>query len=534
MTDTPPTRYRFKFAGVLVGLVAFALTRFVVAEAMSPTASVTGFLLGQGPFLIAGLGVSLVGVGLAVSTVEERYANTVALWALIGAGVMGFVLASSVLEASYRVGTMSAVDVRLGSKVLIGGLVGGTLTGFTIARNRRHQAALDHQNDRLVVLNRLLRHHVLNKANIIGGYSKRDGDIPAGDVPVLRRSARHITETIEDVRGLTDAYSRGDPSLAPQDLGDTLRDVIDQVDRETSGSPTTADLPTAELRVVAGQETDTALHHLLTHISRAAAEVGADVSISTTARNGTVALRIESEEALLTDTEQGLLAEGGLPDYDDPAVGFELPMARLLFEQMDVALSVDVAPGTTPGTWLTIWFPRENGNERPSNREFGLSPRNVTVAGIAGVLAGIAMGSFVQITLEQIAVIGSLYGSGAPVVGWITHLFHSAVFGVVFGALCSHPTLSQRLGSWRRYVLAGLGYALGLWLVAASVVMPAWLTLVGVPTPVPTFQPQSLLAHLVWGLVVSASYGWFTTKTGGGAFRERLQTVPRWWHATDE
>jgi hypothetical protein len=525
MDHTPPTRYRLKIAGVAIALLAFGLTRFIVAEAMAPTTTPTGFLLGQGPFLLAGLAVSVVGVGLAVSTVDAPYANTIAVWATVGAGVMGLVLGSSILEASVLEGGMATVDVRLGSKVLIGGLVGGTLTGFAIARNRRHQAAVDHQNDRLVVLNRLLRHHVLNKANIISGYSDREEEIPAAEVDVLHRSARHITDTIEGVSGLTESYSRGDPNVVATDLTTVLQSVIERIGEESAGAPITADLPSKALPVAASRELDTALSHLLTHLRQSVNESGDALSVSTSQRKGAVALRIESSASLLTERERALLVTGGLPNHDDPAVGFELPMARLLFEQMKATVTVDAANGTDRGERITIWFPRSDRREAGTLAGWAVSPRNVATAGAAGVVAGVAMGIVVQIALGQIAVIGALYGTASPIVGWITHLFHSAVFGIVFAAACSVATLEQWLHSWRRYVLAGAVYGLVLWTVAASVVMPLWLSLVGLPTPVPTFSPGSFLAHLLWGVLVGVGYVRLHSTPTDEDFRERLLAV---------
>lgn len=36
--------------------------------------------------------------------------------------------------------------------------------------------------------------------------------------------------------------------------------------------------------------------------------------------------------------------------------------------------------------------------------------------------------------------------------------------------------------------------------------MPLWLNLVGIATPIPNLSPNSLLAHLLWGVVLGAGY----------------------------
>lgn len=70
----------------------------------------------------------------------------------------------------------------------------------------------------------------------------------------------------------------------------------------------------------------------------------------------------------------------------------------------------------------------------------GQEPTALRDATAAALLAGVAMGTSLQAFANTIPVIGSLYGVASVPVGWITHLFHSVVFGVFFAA-----TLRRRL-----------------------------------------------------------------------------------------
>jgi hypothetical protein len=63
-------------------------------------------------------------------------------------------------------------------------------------------------------------------------------------------------------------------------------------------------------------------------------------------------------------------------------------------------------------------------------------------------------------------VIGSLYGVGSPLAGWVSHLFHSVVFGLLY---------------------------------AAGVVMPLWLQFVGIEATVPNTTLPGIVSHIVWG-----------------------------------
>jgi two-component system OmpR family sensor kinase len=505
MPTTPPIRYRFKPAGVVIAVLAFALTRFFVAEAMATSTSTVGFLLGQGPFLVAGLCITLVGVGLAISTVEPEYVGRVATWSILGVGLMVVVLASTLFDSALTGTASTPLDIRLISKILIGGLVGGTITGFAIARSRSHEAAISHQNQRLVLLNRLLRHHVLNKANIISGYSNSNADSPAFDTNILERSANHITETIEGVTELTQAQSRNDGPRMQSDLLTVVKEVIDDTAGSSNDQRIEVDIA-PENTIFSTKGTERALCHLLTYLRDRIQSTEASLSISTVKTNGSLGLQFKSDASLLSPQDHSLLNSASLPDYDDPNVGFELPMARLLLEQAGASITTTEEP---PAEWvdsITVWFPSRGASSRYNSRSLMRPPRELLLAATAGVAAGVVMGVFIQFAANQIAVIGALYASESAIVGWITHLFHSAVFGVVFAASCSIWIFDQWLESFWQYVALGALYSIVLWLVAASIVMPLWLTLAGSPTPVPSFRLWSLGGHLVWGVVLGALF----------------------------
>jgi ABC-type uncharacterized transport system permease subunit len=103
-------------------------------------------------------------------------------------------------------------------------------------------------------------------------------------------------------------------------------------------------------------------------------------------------------------------------------------------------------------------------------------------------------------------VIGSLYGVQTPSVGWITHLFHSAVFGLLFAALCATPPIDRFVSGPLRAGFVGIGWGTILWLVAAGLFMPVWLSLLGVPTRIPTLSLAGFVGHALWGVVLGVAY----------------------------
>lgn len=134
---------------------------------------------------------------------------------------------------------------------------------------------------------------------------------------------------------------------------------------------------------------------------------------------------------------------------------------------------------------------------------------------IGGLVGGIVMGAMIWMMARPIIVgaIPGLYTLQGPVAGWIAHLIHSSIFGLIFVALLQLPALTRYTDSL--WISAGLGLIYGaiLWVVAAGLVMPLWLQAVGFPKapPVPNWGlPGSLVPHLVYGVLLGAIYPLFS------------------------
>ena len=126
---------------------------------------------------------------------------------------------------------------------------------------------------------------------------------------------------------------------------------------------------------------------------------------------------------------------------------------------------------------------------------------------VAGLIATVAMG--IAISLMRLATlrlsIAGLYGlEGNLAAGWIAHLVHGAIFGVIFAAILADPGL-YRVPEWIwKSVVAGAVYGLVLAVVGAGIVMPIWLGAVGFPSPpsFPNVTAPLLIWHLVYGVVL--------------------------------
>jgi uncharacterized membrane protein YagU involved in acid resistance len=121
---------------------------------------------------------------------------------------------------------------------------------------------------------------------------------------------------------------------------------------------------------------------------------------------------------------------------------------------------------------------------------------------LAGLVAGVLFGAVVPAE-EMMPMIAALYGLESVTAGWVVHLIHSAVFGLVFVAI-------GRIAALRRYTddpaaaaIPGAVFGLLLWVVAASLVMPVWIRAVTeMAPPVPDWNLLSLVGHLVYGVTL--------------------------------
>lgn len=132
------------------------------------------------------------------------------------------------------------------------------------------------------------------------------------------------------------------------------------------------------------------------------------------------------------------------------------------------------------------------------------------VGGVSGLIAGIIFGLMLQFMMTPVisVAIPALYGLTGNVLGWIIHLIHSIIFGVIFTAIISIPQIKQYTDTQRGSGFVGLIYGVVIWVLAAAIVMPIWLQSVGFgnPPPLPNFNPQSLIGHLVYGVILGIIY----------------------------
>jgi hypothetical protein len=134
---------------------------------------------------------------------------------------------------------------------------------------------------------------------------------------------------------------------------------------------------------------------------------------------------------------------------------------------------------------------------------------------VAGLVAGLAFGLMMHLMkaptpagdeVPMMMMVAMIVRSESLVVGWLYHLFNSAVIGALFAAFLG-TAADESPG---RSVLLGAGWGVLWWILGALILMPL---LLGMPAfaalRMPPMRPVamgSLVGHLLYGVLLGFSY----------------------------
>ena len=138
----------------------------------------------------------------------------------------------------------------------------------------------------------------------------------------------------------------------------------------------------------------------------------------------------------------------------------------------------------------------------------------LTAGAIAGLLAGVVFGVMMQMMraptpdggqAPMMAMVAMVVRSQSLAVGWLYHLFNSAVIGALFGWL-----LGDRARGYGSGLAWGAAWGALWWVLGALVLMPIFL---GMPPfaalRMPPMRPVavgSLMGHLLYGLILGTAF----------------------------
>ncbi len=155
--------------------------------------------------------------------------------------------------------------------------------------------------------------------------------------------------------------------------------------------------------------------------------------------------------------------------------------------------------------------------------------RNKALAGaLAGLISGFIFGIMMQMMaaptpdgtkVPMMAMVAQVVGSSSLMVGWLYHLFNSALIGALFGWLLG-ARVADRMGP---AAALGAGYGVFWWVLGGLILMPLAL---GMPAFAPLrMEPMlpvamgSLMGHILYGAVLSAGFVWLRGTAGRSQVR---------------
>lgn len=129
---------------------------------------------------------------------------------------------------------------------------------------------------------------------------------------------------------------------------------------------------------------------------------------------------------------------------------------------------------------------------------------------IGGLVGGVVFGLMMQFMktpdgASVMMMVAAVVRSQSLLVGWIYHLFNSAVIGALFGLV-----LASRATDYGQGILWGLIYGLVWWVLGAQILMPILLGMPAFVTvtlaPMRSIALGSLVGHAVYGVILGAVF----------------------------
>lgn len=363
--------------GVLLGLM-------LVGEWLFFARDVTAMLLGA--VLTLPLNGAIVFGGYWLSRREYSVDRQLRIAAWVVAGVVCFTLMNLALMAIispeslwYAVGWLRWAITTSAAIALLIGIIEARAIEREVAAE---QAALeteyvDAQREWLDYLNALLRHEVLNNANIISGYTSvllEDEDVSESSrdrLAVIHRQSREMADVVRDVRILLESLEEP-PTFEATDLSavlkreaESLRNLPEDVDVEAS-------IPES-----AFVRADDLLPRLFSNLLANAVEHNDSPTprVRVTVETGpeTVRVRIEDDGPGIPEGKLEGLFERGIAGNGDHGIG--LYLVRRLADRYDG--TVEVTATGPEGTVLTVELPRVRTDTERSSREPPNEPESI-------------------------------------------------------------------------------------------------------------------------------------------------------------
>lgn len=309
-----PLRTQWALIGLgalLIGMTVFEMYLWWVVRSFIEISFIAGILMS-----LPAAGLLVVGgYKLPQSPVTEGYYPRLLTWTFAGAVVFGGFSVITGVTFFPEMFWAQVGSVRWGVSV---GSGSGFLIGFLIARGieqrvEAERAAVraeeaEHKQEILEYLNALLRHEVLNTANVINGHAtlleSTLGESAAQReyTEVIKRQTEEVSSVISDVQFLLEANEE-DRDLEPVDLRPVLENELRNIRDRNDAVETELDAP-PEIRVMADHLVRRVFSNLLRNAVKHNDSEQKRVSISVTETDETVTVEVGDNGPGIPDDER--------------------------------------------------------------------------------------------------------------------------------------------------------------------------------------------------------------------------------------
>jgi|GEM_PF-356681 len=222
-------------------------------------------------------------------------------------------------------------------------------------RQRVRASAVEAQRDWLDYINSLLRHEVLNNANVITGYAdlvdeRVDDPTLASHVRTIRRQADDMTDVVTDVRVLIEATQDG-PTIEPIDLESVLREELADLRETFPDVETDLTLPEEDVAVAADDIVSRVFANLLSNAVEHNDAETPRVDVDVEADQATVTVDIADNGPGIPESMRESLFDRGPGDH-----GLGLYLVGVLVDRYDGA--VELAETGDDGSVFTVELTR--------------------------------------------------------------------------------------------------------------------------------------------------------------------------------
>jgi uncharacterized membrane protein YagU involved in acid resistance len=126
-----------------------------------------------------------------------------------------------------------------------------------------------------------------------------------------------------------------------------------------------------------------------------------------------------------------------------------------------------------------------------------------SIGGIVGGLAGGVVFGMLMGMMGMLPMVAMVVGSESALIGFVYHMFNSAVIGAGYGIVFGSQSHTYSQGA-----LWGFLYGAIWWVLGPLLLMPL---LMGMPLfMINQMTLMSLVGHLIYGLITGAVYVWYT------------------------